>query len=130
MDEGDDHAALAHSGRHALDRAEPDVTAGEDPRHAGLQQIGVAVHRPAAGGAHVGAGEDVAARVQRDLRREPGGLGVGADEDEQAARLLGASPVSRSRRSTASSDALAVTPATSAPNRARMFDRVASWSIR
>ena len=72
------------------------------PGHARLEQVRVAVERPAAGGAHVGAGEHVAAAVERDLRRQPAGLGVGADEDEEAAglepRRLAASR-SRGRRS-------------------------------
>ena len=55
------------------------------PGHARLQQVGVAVERPAAGRAHVGAGEHVAAAVERDLGRQPAGLGVRADEDEQPA---------------------------------------------
>jgi hypothetical protein len=45
--EGDCHAALAHGGRDALDRAEPYVATGEDSRNARLQQVRVAVESPA-----------------------------------------------------------------------------------
>src|ERR1700739_981849 len=42
--------------------------------------------RRGAGGSHVGACEDEAARVERDLGWKPSSFGVGADEDEQPAR--------------------------------------------
>ena len=48
VDEGDRHAALADGGGDALDRAEADVAAGEDAGHARLEQVRVAVERPAA----------------------------------------------------------------------------------
>ena len=90
------------------------------PGHARLQQVRVAVERPVPGRAHVGAGEHVAARVERDLGRQPAGLRVGADEDEQPA---GVEPrrlaVARSRTSIASSDASPCTAATSVPNSVR-----------
>ena len=47
VDEGDGHAALADRGGDALDRAEADVAAREDARNARLQQIRVAIERPA-----------------------------------------------------------------------------------
>ena len=55
MYEGDGHAALADGGGHALHRAEAHVAAGEDARDARLQEVRVALERPAAGCAHVGA---------------------------------------------------------------------------
>ena len=90
--EGDRHAALADRRGDALDRAEAHVAAGEDAGHARLQQVGIAVVRPAPALGDVGAGQHVAARVARDLRRQPAGVGVGADEDEQAAALVPRSP--------------------------------------
>ena len=118
MHEGDRHAALADGGGDALDRAEPHVAAGEDAGHARLEQVRVAVERPAPAGAHVRAGEHVAVVVERDLGREPRRLRVRADEDVQPARLEPRrlarrascgrrSPRARHRRATA---------ATSAPN--------------
>src|SRR5262249_60299182 len=80
---GGRHAALAGGRRDALHRAESDVAAGEDPGDAGLEEVRVAVELPPPGCAHVGACEHVALRVECDLRWEPRGLGVRADEDEQ-----------------------------------------------
>jgi len=104
MHEGDGHAAVADRRGDALDRAGADVAAGEDPGHARLEQVRVALERPAARRAHVGAREDVAALVQRDSVGKPAGVGVCADEDEEPARRWRAvSPVERSRTSIASS---------------------------
>ena len=64
------------------------VAAGEDAGHAGLEQVGVAILAPASRLDHRLAGEHVAARVAGNLVRQPGGLGVGADEDEDAAAVL------------------------------------------
>src|SRR5436190_11649048 len=63
VDERDRHAALAYCSRDALDGAEADVAAGEDAGHAGLEEVRVALELPAAGGAHVRAGQDVAVPV-------------------------------------------------------------------
>ena len=68
MHEGDRHAALADGRCDALDRAVADVAAREDPRNARLEQVRVALEGPASSRRHVGAGEDVALRVERDLR--------------------------------------------------------------
>ena len=59
--------------------------AGEDARHARLQQVRVAVVGPAPARGDVGARQHEAALVERDLGRQPGRVRVGADEDEQAA---------------------------------------------
>src|SRR3954454_938702 len=83
--EGDGHAALADRGGDALDRSVADVAAGEDAGHARLEQVRIAPGPQAARLAHVRAGEHEALRVERDLLREPSRLGVGADEDEEAA---------------------------------------------
>ena len=72
----------------ALDRAQAHVAAREDAGDARFEQVGIAVARPAPGLHHVVAGQDIAARVARDLRRQPLGLRVGADEDEQAAAVV------------------------------------------
>ena len=85
--EGDRHAALADRCRYPLHGAEPDVAAGEDARDARLEEVRVPFEWPPSGVAHVTAGEHIALEVERDLRWEPRGLGIGADEDEQAARL-------------------------------------------
>ena len=83
MYEGDRHAALADGGGNTLYGGEPDVAAGEDARGAGLEQVRIAVELPAPGGGHVGAREHVAVAIERHLGRQPGGLCVRADEDEQ-----------------------------------------------
>ena len=95
VDEGDRHAALADRRRDPLHRAVADVPAGEDPRDAGLEQVRVAAGLPATPGGRVGAGEDEAVVVERDLRRQPRRLGIRTDQDEEAARL----EPGRSRRS-------------------------------
>jgi len=48
--EGDRHAAFADRGRDSLHRAEADVAAGEDARHARLEEVRVALDIPAARG--------------------------------------------------------------------------------
>ena len=63
------------------------VAAGENAGHAGLEQIGIAVETPAAGGGHVDAREHVAAPVERYLIGQPGRLGIGPDEDEASPGL-------------------------------------------
>src|SRR6186997_712985 len=85
--ERDRHASLADRGRHALHRRVADVAAGEDAGNARLEQVRVAVERPPARGAHVRARENEAAAVERDLGRQPRGLGVRPDEDVEPARL-------------------------------------------
>ena len=74
MHELDRHRAFADGGRTALDRAGADVSRGEDPRHAGLEQ---------AFGVGGGAGEDEALVVARDDVAEPLGARQGAEEEEQ-----------------------------------------------
>ena len=85
MNKGDRDAALADGGGDALHRAEANVAAGEHARHAGLDQIRVAAFVPAPCFHHIAAGQNIAARVTRDFRRQPVRFGVGADEHEQAA---------------------------------------------
>ena len=131
VDEGDRHASFADRRGDTFHLAEANVAAGENARHARLEQVRVAVELPAPGRAHVGAGQDVAMPVQRDLGRQPRCLCVGADEDEEAAR---SEPRRRSARpvetSIASSDTSPCTAAISARKIVAMFDLVASWSIR
>ena len=55
------HAALAHRGGDSFHRAEPHVPTREDAWDAGLEEIRVALMRPAIRCTHVGPGEDVAA---------------------------------------------------------------------
>src|SRR5436309_5578844 len=83
--EGDRHAPLADRRGDAFDRAEAHVAAREDPGHARLQEVRVPVLPPTPARAQVGSREHVAAPVNSDLRGQPAGLRVGADEDEQAA---------------------------------------------
>src|SRR5262245_31771477 len=87
VDEGDRHAALADGGRDTLHGAGADVAACEDPRHARLEQVRIALELPPPVGEDVRAGEHEAAPVERDLGRKPGGLGVRADEDVQTTGL-------------------------------------------
>ena len=131
MYEGDGHAALADGGGDALHRPKPDVAARKDAGDARLQQVGIAVERPAPRAARVGAREYVAALVERDLRREPCRLRIRADEDNSppdSRRVV--APVAESRTSIAWSERSPCTAATSAPKIVRRFGRVASWSIR
>ena len=64
MDELDGHRALADRGGHALDRAVPHVAGDEDAGHARLEQVRVAVERPA--------GRPVAVRARRRGRARRG----------------------------------------------------------
>ena len=88
MDEGNRHAALADGRGDAFDRAQSHITAGEDARRAGFKEIGIAAERPAPGFFQIVSGEDVSARVARDVGWQPRGFRVGADEDEQAAAIM------------------------------------------
>jgi hypothetical protein len=88
VDEGNRHAALADGRGDAFDRAQADIAAGEDARRAGFKEIGIAAERPAPGFFQIVAGEDVSARVARDVGRQPRGFRVSADEDEQAAAIM------------------------------------------
>ena len=76
------HAALAHRGGDSFHRAEPHVPAREDARDAGLEEIRVALMRPAIRCTHVGPGEDEAALIELDLGWEPARLGVRPDEEK------------------------------------------------
>src|SRR5262249_12591764 len=87
MHERDCEAALADGGSDALHRARTNVAAREDARHARLEEVPVAIEVPLPLGADVGTREHVAARVERDLGREPVGVRIGADEEEEPARL-------------------------------------------
>jgi hypothetical protein len=95
-----------------------------------LEEIRIAVEHPASAGAHVRAGEHVSVVVEHDLVRKPGRLSIGADEDEQSARL---DTGRRARLRVADVDRLerevAVHGRYLCPERRRMFGRVASRSI-
>src|SRR6478609_5691453 len=80
--EGDGHAPFPHRGCDTLHRTEPHVAAREHAGHARLEQVRIAIELPPSRIANVGAGEDVAATIECDLRRQPRRLRVGADEDE------------------------------------------------
>ena len=87
MHEGDRHAALADCGRDALDGGEAHVPAREDAGDARLEEVRIPVERPVPRSAEVGTREDEAMPVERNRGRQPGGLGVGADEDVEPARI-------------------------------------------
>src|SRR5687767_11844229 len=80
MDERDRHAPLANRGGDPLHGTGPHIAAAEDPRHAGLEQVGVSLVGPAARLDRRLAREHVAASIAGDLLRQPRGLRVGADE--------------------------------------------------
>jgi len=65
VNEGDGHAALADRGRHALHRAVAHVPAGEDPRHAGLEEVGIPGARPVSSLGEVGTGENKPPHARR-----------------------------------------------------------------
>ena len=46
VDEGNGHAAFAHTRGHAFDRAMAHIAGGEDAGHAGFQQVRIALQRP------------------------------------------------------------------------------------
>jgi hypothetical protein len=85
MNEGDRHTAFTDGRRDPLDRARPYVSAREHAGNARLEKVWVPVERPAARRSHIGARENEAARVERDLGWKPSSFGVGSDEDEQPA---------------------------------------------
>src|SRR5437762_3377882 len=85
VDEGDGHAAFADGRSDAFYGRGADVAAREDAGNARLEEVRVAVEFPASGGGRVGACEYVAVAIDGDLRRQPRGLGIRPDEDEQSA---------------------------------------------
>ena len=115
----------------AFDGAVADIAAGEGAGDAGFEEVGVAVKGPVPGAAHVGAGEDEAAFVVSDFGGEPVGLGVGADEDEEAGggdgRVWLVVLLWMSIASSVFSPWLAVTWW---PSFRSMLGRVWSWSMR
>src|SRR5437588_5933563 len=88
MDECDRHAAFTDARSDALDRAVANVADRENARHAGLQQIRIALERPRAvllrhKVGHVASGANVTALVANYRRRQPRCRGVGSDEHEK-----------------------------------------------
>ena len=88
VDESDRHAALTDRGGDAFHRAQPHIAAGENPGGARFEEVGIAVMRPAPGLHHVVAGQDISSLITSDVRRQPSGLCVGADENEEAAAVV------------------------------------------
>jgi hypothetical protein len=129
--ERDGQAALADGRSDALDRAGPNVAAGEDAWHARLEEVAVAVEVPFDADADVGAGEHVAARVECDLQRKPAGLRVCTDEQEQppdSSRVV--SCLSAPRTSIVWIEVAPCAATTSVRYRTSTLGRAASWSIR
>src|SRR5437763_987677 len=86
------HAAFADTRRDALDRAVANVARGENAGNAGLEQIRIARERPRALPSFdeiddVAAGTHITALIPNHRGRQPGGIGVGADEHEQRLRF-------------------------------------------
>ena len=79
VDNSDSHAAFADCGGHTLDRAGAHVAAGKDARHAGFQQVRIAVQRPLPGLGRRFAGAHAAPLVAHDRRRQPAGFGSACD---------------------------------------------------
>ena len=97
MDEPNSHRALTDGGGHPLDGTASNVSHREHSWTAGLEHGGATTFA-ARGVPHpdglideVVTSEDIAAIVQRQLVTQPGDMWIGADEDEQCSRLLGAS---------------------------------------
>src|SRR5262249_54938406 len=88
MDKGDRHAALPHRRGNTFDRTQAHIAAGEHTGHGRLEQVRIAVVRPAAALECIVTGEDIAARIPGDWRWNPPGVRVGSDEDEQAAAIM------------------------------------------
>src|SRR5215831_8057549 len=79
------HGAFPDGGRGALDRPAADVSGGEDPRPAGLQEQWRAALVGESGCGDVAAGEQERVAVLGELAGQPLGSGLRADEDEQPA---------------------------------------------
>src|SRR5215469_1876569 len=79
------HGAFPGGGRGALDRAAADVSGGEDPRRAVLQEQRRAGLVGESGCGDVAAGEQEPVAVVGELAGQPPGSGLRADEDEQPA---------------------------------------------
>ena len=68
MDEGNGHAAFAHSTRYSLDGVMTHIAGAEQTRQAGLQRKRVAIEFP---GGEVAPGADIAAWIPLQISWEP-----------------------------------------------------------
>src|SRR5215467_3073163 len=82
------HGAFPDGGRSALDRPAADVSDGEDPRRAGLQEQRRSALVAEFGCGDIAAGEQKAVAVLCELAGQPLGSGLRADEDEQLEEFL------------------------------------------
>src|SRR5690606_26262952 len=82
----DDHRSLAHGRGDSLDRAAPRVADGEDAGNTGLVHQRFASTRPLRRLTErdVGSGDEVAPSIALDVRWQPSGPWLSADQDEQA----------------------------------------------
>src|SRR5437016_5421932 len=80
VDESDRHAALTDRGGNAFHRAQPHIATGENSGSTRFEQVGIAVVRPAPSLHHVVTGQDISSIITSDVRRQPPGLRVGANE--------------------------------------------------
>src|SRR6476469_5848004 len=83
----DRHSALTDGCRYALHRSGADITHREDPGSAGFEGERLAIGLPLSRLRGIGSRQDEAVRVERDLRREPVGSRLGADENEKHSRI-------------------------------------------
>src|SRR2546423_14887486 len=88
VDESDRHAALTDRGSNALYRAQPHIATGESAGSTRFEEERIAVMRPAPGLDHIVTGQDISSIITRDVRRQPPGLRIGANEDEKAAAFV------------------------------------------
>src|SRR5260221_2870375 len=88
MDESDCHAALSDRRGNSLDRTQPHVPTGENTGDTRFEEVGIAAPRPAARFHHIVTGQQIASRIACDVHRQPTGLCVGADENEEATAVL------------------------------------------
>src|SRR5690348_2298354 len=88
VDEGDRHAALADRRCDPLHRAQAHIAAGEDAGRARLEEVRIAGLRPSPHLLQIIACEHISPRVARDLSGQPPRLGIGADENENAAAIV------------------------------------------
>ena len=85
----DRNSTLANGGGDPFARAVANVASSENRGHARLQKEWTTLERPRAGGGKIGSGEDEALFISIDFRRQPLGARVGADHEEESARVHG-----------------------------------------
>ena len=90
LNQRDRHAAFSYRRRNAFHRAEPHIATGENTGDTGFKEIGITTLSPPAGLHNIIASQDIASCISGDVRRQPFGFRISADEDENAAAVASA----------------------------------------